>query len=294
MYEQIIQYRSDSPVYASGGDLPPAPHGKVGQICDMHLHKEYEFLYIPSGRLKCITTDGEYILEGGDVLFVNSYVPHSTYSETDDTFTTMIQFNSPIVADSSLHYITRFLKFCDTPAYVFKSGKPETQEILNCMNTIVNEHKNHSSFWHDYVNANIFMLIAILRRYGILSNFSTGKKNEIKKIIPAIEYMNNNYSHQITTAELSSILRFNESYFCRLFKNTIGTTATEYLNFVRLCKAETMLKNGASISDASYRAGFSSLSYFNRIFKKYKHYTPSEFRKIIKHQEFDYSSENAI
>ena len=294
MYEQIIQYRSDSPVYASGDDLPPATHGKVGLISDMHLHKEYEFLYIPSGKLKCITSDGEYVLEGGDVLFVNSYVPHSTYSEADDTFTTLIQFNSPFVSDSSLHYITRFLKFCDTPAYVFKSGKPETQEVLNCMNVIVNEHKNHSSFWRDYVNANIFMLIAILRRYGILSDFATGKKEEIKKIIPAIEYINNNFSHPITTADLASILRFNESYFCRLFKNTIGTTATEYLNFVRVCKAEKLLKNGASISDASYQTGFSSLSYFNRTFKKYKHYTPSEFRKIIKLQEFDYSTENAI
>lgn len=294
MYEQIIQYRSDSPVYASGDDLPPATHGKVGLISDMHLHKEYEFLYIPSGKLKCITTDGEYVLEGGDVLFINSYVPHSTYSEADDTFTTLIQFNSPFVSDSSLHYITRFLKFCDTPAYVFKSGKPETQEVLNCMNVIVNEHKNHSSFWRDYVNANIFMLIAILRRYGILSDFATGKKEEIKKIIPAIEYINNNFSHPITTADLASILRFNESYFCRLFKNTIGTTATEYLNFVRVCKAEKLLKNGASISDASYQTGFSSLSYFNRTFKKYKHYTPSEFRKIIKLQEFDYSTENAI
>ena len=294
MYEQIIQYRSDSPVYASGDDLPPATHSKVGLISNMHLHKEYEFLYILSGKLKCITTDGEYVLEGGDVLFVNSYVPHSTYSEADDTFTTLIQFNSPFVSDSSLHYITRFLKFCDTPAYVFKSGKHETQEVLNCMNVIVNEHKNHSSFWRDYVNANIFMLIAILRRYGILSDFATGKKEEIKKIIPAIEYINNNFSHPITTADLASILRFNESYFCRLFKNTIGTTATEYLNFVRVCKAEKLLKNGASISDASYQTGFSSLSYFNRTFKKYKHYTPSEFRKIIKLQEFDYSTENAI
>ena len=293
MYEQIIQYRSDSPVYASGGDLPPAPHGKTGLICDMHLHKEYEFIYIPSGKLKCITVDGEYLLEGGDVLFVNSYVPHSTYAEADDTFTTLLQFNSPIVADSSLHYITRFFKFCDTPAYVFKNGKPETNEILSCMNTIVSEHKNRSSFWHDYINANIFMLIAILRRYGILSDFSTGKKNEIKKIIPAIEYMNNNYSHQITTAELASILGFNESYFCRLFKNTLGTTATEYLNFVRVCKAENMLKNGATISDATYQAGFSSLSYFNRIFKKYKHYTPSEFRRIVKNR-VDYETEKNI
>ena len=102
-------------------------------------------------------------------------------------------------------------------------------------------------------------------------------------------------STDLSVEQVSTDCGFSDSaYFCRLFKNTIGTTATEYLNFVRLCKAETMLKNGASISDASYRAGFSSLSYFNRIFKKYKHYTPSEFRKIIKHQEFDYSSENAI
>lgn len=66
---------------------------------------------------------------------------------------------------------------------------------------------------------------------------------------------------------------------------TIGNTFTEYLNFVRICKAEHMLRSGSSISDAAYVVGFSSLSYFNRVFKKYKFCSPSDYKKISKQRE---------
>lgn len=290
MYEEIIQYRPDSPVYASGSDLPPAAKTKIGMLSNMHLHKEYELLYITSGRLKCVTTDDELFLKAGDILFINSYIPHSTFRETDGTYEKMVQFNSPFVSASSYHYITRFLNSCDTPMYIFRNNCEYSDEIKKCMNAIIQEYNSSKAFWKDYINANIFMLIAILRRCGILSDHMQNRKPEIAKILPAVEYINTHYNDQITTAELSSTLKFNQSYFCRLFKSTIGTTATEYLNFVRVCKSETMLKNGASISDAAYNSGFASLSYFNRIFKKYKHYTPSEFKKIIKNQETDFSS----
>lgn len=288
MYEQIIQYRPQSPVYASGNELPPKYESKVGLLSDTHLHKEYEFLYVTSGVLKCVTPDDEIYVNGGEVLFINSYTPHQTFNETDCTYAKLLQFNSPIGFDSSFHYITRFLNYCDTPAYVFKPDSEYYDEIIKCIDIIISEHSENRAFWKDYINANIFMLTAILRRCGILSDYI--QLPEIDKIMPAIEYINSHYNESITTADLSQVLNFNESYFCRLFKKTIGTTATEYLNFVRVCKAENLIKAGESISDVAYNSGFASLSYFNRIFKKYKHYTPSEYREIVKNREYGYKN----
>lgn len=92
-------------------------------------------------------------------------------------------------------------------------------------------------------------------------------------------------NEQMTLGEIGELLNLNESYFCRLFKKATGSTFTEYLNFVRICKAEHMIKNGASISESAYGVGFSSLSYFNRVFKKYKFCSPSDYKKISKQRE---------
>lgn len=290
MFEQIIQYKPQSPVNASGNELPPKSKSKIGLVSDTHLHKEYEFLYVTSGVLRCVTPDDEVYAKSGEVLFINSYIPHQTFNETDCTHTKLLQFNSPIVFDSSFRYITRFLNSCDIPVYVFKPDSEYYGEIIKCIDVIIYENSENKAFWKDYINANIFMLTAILRRCGILSDYV--QMPEINKIMPAIEYINSHYNEPITTADLCKILSFNESYFCRLFKKTIGTTATEYLNFVRVCKAEHLIKAGESISDVAYNSGFASLSYFNRIFKKYKHYTPSEYKEISKNCEFGYSNNN--
>ena len=286
MQKEIVDFDYGIPVRAFSDRSSTTKPGEV--FSHMHLHKEYEFLEIKKGILKCVTSDSEYIAQTGDVLFINSYVPHSTYDINGFHESSLIQFNSPITSESIFQYVVRLSTISDMPCYVFKKGDTVTETIKQHMNAIISEYNERSPFWNDYVQANQFMIIAILRRNGIISDYIHKKAVELDRIRPVIEYINKNYSQELSTADLSKILNFNESYFCRLFKKTMGTSALDYLNFVRICKAEHLLRNGASISDAAYKSGFSSLSYFNRVFKKYNHYTPSEYKKISKYRSLEY------
>ena len=58
-------------------------------------------------------------------------------------------------------------------------------------------------------------------------------------------------------------------------------TVTEYLNFVRICKAEKLLSSSEkSILEISEAVGFSSISYFNRVFKRVRSSSPGSYRKL--------------
>ncbi len=72
-----------------------------------------------------------------------------------------------------------------------------------------------------------------------------------------------------------------------MFKNFVGTSAINYINFVRVCKSEKLLKKNVSLLEVTSKTGFSSLSYFNRVLKEYNHYSPSEYKKIINNREFN-------
>ena len=79
-------------------------------------------------------------------------------------------------------------------------------------------------------------------------------------------------------------INYDKKYLCRVFKKYMGMTMTDYLNHVRLDYAINMIQNtDRNILDIAQDLGFSSISYFNVIFKKRYGITPMQarHRKII-------------
>ncbi len=292
MREEIVNLDNNISIHISCPVLPPLEEGVAVEhrrrlLSDMHLHNEYEFLRVNRGVFRCVTLDGEFVLHEGDIIFINKYVPHSTFEETSDTHSTLIQFRLPSEGDSITRYISRFTSISDTPACVFKKEAPGFDEIRQSFDTILLEYSSKKPFWSDYIYNHMLMLISALRRQGVISDQIQKKREEINKLRPVLEYINDNCGESLSTADLSNMFNFNEQYFCRLFKNIVGTSPINYINFVRVSKAEKLLKTETSLLKVANDMGFSSLSYFNRVFKKYKHYSPGEYKKIIRAREFE-------
>ena len=77
MYKQIIRYNYGIPVNAYPARTGCTEKGQI--LSNMHLHKEYEFLGIEEGSIKCVTPDKEFFADAGDLLFINTHTPHSTF-----------------------------------------------------------------------------------------------------------------------------------------------------------------------------------------------------------------------
>ncbi len=73
---------------------------------------------------------------------------------------------------------------------------------------------------------------------------------------------------------------YTKEHVCRVFKQIFGVTMTEYLNNRRLeMAAEQLTYTQQQVVNISLGLGFSSVSYFNKIFKQKYGYTPIQFRK---------------
>ena len=92
-------------------------------------------------------------------------------------------------------------------------------------------------------------------------------------------YTDSSYALDVTIRQTP----FNYDYLRKLFKKEMGITPLEYMNRLRMKKAETMLTamwtNEYSISEVAEQCGFDDALYFSRVFKKNFGCSPSKFAK---------------
>ncbi|TVY08658.1 response regulator [Paenibacillus cremeus] len=104
-------------------------------------------------------------------------------------------------------------------------------------------------------------------------------KNSMKQVC---DYIETHYYENFTLARLADMSHMSVSYFSLLFKKTTGQTFLNYLNLVRLQRAKELLKEpDLKIYEIADMVGYTSLPYFNRIFKQVVTITPVEYRKRL-------------
>ncbi|EFI72242.1 MULTISPECIES: AraC family transcriptional regulator [Segatella] len=94
------------------------------------------------------------------------------------------------------------------------------------------------------------------------------------------DYIANHYTEDLRLALLADMAGMAPSAFSRFFKAHTGTTLSDYIIDMRLSKSSRLLLDtNKSVNEICTECGFNNLSNFNRIFKKKKNCSPSEFRE---------------
>ena len=255
-------------------------NAKSDSMWDWHIHDEYEMYLTIDGNKTFFVNDKEYNLSSGDIIFINERVPHKTKT-FKGCIGYLIQFKSINMTDNVYRYLTYFINNSSLDVSIFKASTAINTELNNCLSNIIKENSERAKSYEDYIKAEVYKIFAILYRYNIIKNpeyfFAA---NEINKIMPALQYIDKHYSEKISLENISALLNFDKSHFCRIFKKSVNASLVDYINFVRTSKAEKLLRETEkTISDIAEATGFFSAAYFTKMFKRYKSCTPSKYRK---------------
>lgn len=125
-------------------------------------------------------------------------------------------------------------------------------------------------------------LSMVLHRFiNFVFDFNDIKHHNV--IYQTTAYIKEHLADKLTLEDAAEHVSLSKSYFCRILKDELGYTFTEYVNHLRVERAKLYLRDSTmSIADIAYAVGFDDQSYFTRIFKKLTNTSPGQYRKSKK------------
>ena len=131
-------------------------------------------------------------------------------------------------------------------------------------------------------NALEMLLIDIIRELNRLEERSVPKK-ESYNISQVHQYITNNFTENLYLDNLSFLFNTNKTYLCSEFKGVYGDSIINYIHKLRIKEAKHLMRtDNYNLTQIAERVGYSSVSYFCKVFKKYEKTAPSEYIKTIK------------
>lgn len=252
-----------------------------------HWHKEYELLSIIKGSGVAHVNNRRFDVSSGDILFINSGSLHSLQAEPGIPLDFYAACFGRELLDSygnddiRQNYIqsqaSGRLLFRDH----FRTGEPAWENLHPPMEEIRQLGRKGLSGNELLIKADLLRIWHFLCQYPATS-VAPVHRNEDAKILLAkeiLQYIQNHYSKNLSLGELATRFHMSEGQFCRFFKSQVNMTAMEYLNFYRIGIACDLLQSGTTpVSTIALDCGYNNISYFNRMFRKYMHCTPKEYR----------------
>lgn len=246
-----------------------------------HFHEDIEIMTVKEGKVMYVVNGRNVLLNEGDTIVVNSNQIH--YSLTVDggmakyviavlhpgilsnSVAVDMQAVKPITENSELSYLR------------FRYINEHTEDIRNLVLALPD--MRHDAF---AVTKQFYQIWDIVRKQAA----SLGAREEVvsdprmQSFKAMMHYIANNYSSQITLADIAASGNISKSLCNTLFHQYVGESPIGYLMHLRCRKvAELLRASRMPMSEIAAQTGFGGVSYMSETFRKFFDRSPREYRK---------------
>ncbi len=247
-----------------------------------HYHPEIELVYVEA--CNGIRHVGKNIsdFEGSDLLLIGSNIPHLNfdYKIQTECKQLVLQMHEDFLQNIIIPVpeFDMIKKLLDR-SYLGLSFSGETKRIVVEKLHLI---KDKNSFESLIGLINILHILAHSTEVKELNNEDTRIKwflNDKIRMGTIYDYIHENYDKNPNVNIIAENVNLSTPAFCRYFKKQTNMTFTDFVNNYRINQAKLLLLQNEGITEVCFQVGFESLSYFNKLFKKFMNETPTEFKK---------------
>ncbi len=253
------------------------------KVNDIHIHPEYEIIYIPQGSGKRFVGSKMSTYDDGELLLLGPNIPHIGYKDSlrQGHWQTVIQFD-PVIFESLMD---------------LSETAPLRKLLKRAQSGIIYQDPVKHKFGHGFKNLSqktgfdrLFFLLNLLKDlsttgyYQTLDydqNYDITSSKEQTRFSLVFTYIKDRYKKEPTLKEVAKLAAMHPSAFCRFLKKHTQKTFVQLVNEYRIRQSCILLmESKLNISEIGYESGFDTLSYFNKKFRELMKMSPSQYRQL--------------
>ncbi len=255
-----------------------------------HFHNLMEIGY-------CVDGEGTVTMDGTDIPYATGMLtviprnyPHTTISkEQTKSYWEYIFFDPETVLNdiypNRRMFVKKIEKLVNADGRCYAKG--ENEELVGIVRIIMEECRHRKRYAGECIRGLMHSLLMALARQEDVPETAaepeTGKfpqQGGIYHISSALEYISKRYMENIKLETLADCCNLSETHFRRLFVEYMNMTPVEYINLTRVQQAcEMMQKTPYSMEELAVKVGYTTVSTFNRNFKKIIGTSPYQYKK---------------
>ena len=285
MYIKIIK----KPVYAYVGCLKDEDQRHFS----LHKHDRItEIIYIVSGETTYIINGEKYQAKPGDILVVNSGVMHEEFYWSEKS----IEIYYCAITNLCVKGLREQWLIPASVSPILSVGAEEL--TIRMLFERLFEEGCARKIGYDIICNDLVSLISviILRLVNEQEEISNEKSTVSQPRVLSgkiKQYLDLNFSQNITVDELAEEFHIAPSYLAHIFKKYIGTPPIRYQVAKRMDEAKRLLScTNLNVNAIAYMVGYENINNFYDPFKRYVGMTPNQYRQQIKNHATYYYSES--
>jgi len=245
-----------------------------------HYHDSYEFVLVLDGKGTFQCLNESRVLSKGDLFVSDPGMHHEIHIQMLDELTLIYFFlhiHERTVCESTNteeRIVTSFLK----EHRIFNTNQKHLLAYIDFLQSYSSAGKPSTVFWLTKALENfIFDCVESAAVFVPSQNDQINAYGDVFDSI--LDYIDQNLDKKITADDIAIKACTSKRNLYHMFQHKLNRTVNDYVNQRKILLAQHYLNMNISISDTSKLVGIESLSYFNKLFRKYKDVSPSEYRK---------------
>lgn len=254
-------------------------------INTLHFHNLMEIGHCCEGEGTLVLDERELRFRPGMFTVIPHNYPHTTNSDPGTESYWEYLFFDPEHILQEVYQGSQMLRMqmiqrMNRNAFLLEPS--EEAEIRSIILTILRLQKEKKEFYRECTKAQLLALIHLIARMNPKRSMTEFRELDTsgEQILSALYYIERQYMYPIKIEELARICNMSETNFRRVFGATVNMKPVDYINLIRVQNACKMMRSSCdSMADIAARAGFGTVSTFNRDFKKLLGTSPYQWKK---------------